>query len=447
MDILTLSAFIVTLIIFLVLDISIVFALLAGLAMFCLYALSRGFSLRQLGGMIFSGVRTAGNILVVFVLIGMLTALWRACGTIPAIICYAMKIITPGIVLPMSFLLCAGVSVLTGTSFGTAATMGVICMAMANAMGLPPLLSGGAILAGIFWGDRCSPVSTSALLVATTTKTDIYANIRAMLRTSGLPTILSCLIYYFAGRISGGAAGQLPDVETIFRAEFVLRPVLILPAALILILALLRVKVKIAMFVSIAASALLCLLIQQLSPGEVLRTAVLGYQSGSPEIARLLSGGGITSMLRVMAIVGISSTFSGIFRETGMLQTPHQMLERLSRRFGSYVGILTTALITAMISCNQALATMLTAQLCEDIEPDKEALALSLEDTVIVIAPLIPWSIAGAVPLSTIGAPSGAVLAACYLYLLPIFGLVRSLRRKACQGGRSVSPATPAAKR
>ena len=434
MDILTLSAFIATLVVFLVLDISIVLALLAGLAMFCLYTISRGFSLRQLGGMILSGVRTAGNILIVFVLIGMLTALWRAGGTIPSIICYAMKIITPGTVLPMSFLLCAAVSVLTGTSFGTAATMGVICMAMANAMEISPVLSGGAILAGSFWGDRCSPVSTSALLVAATTKTDIYANIRAMLRTCILPTILSCLIYYFAGRAHTGDAVQLPNVEALFCTEFALRPVLILPAALILLLAGCHVKVKISMLASIFSSVLLCLLVQQLSPVEVLRTAILGYQAKSPEIARLLSGGGITSMLRVMAIVGISSTYAGIFRETGMLRTPHRMLEQLSHRCGSYVGILTTALIAGMISCNQALATMLTAQLCEDIEPDRKALALSLEDTVIVIAPLIPWSIACAVPLNTIGAPTGAIAAACYLYLLPIFGLLRSLLNRKRQG-------------
>lgn len=101
----------------------------------------------------------------------MMTALWRACGTIPYIICHAAKLLRPEVILLASFLLNCGISVLTGTSFGTAATIGVICMSMGVSEGANPLLLGGAILSGAFFGDRCSPFSTSALLVSELTKT------------------------------------------------------------------------------------------------------------------------------------------------------------------------------------------------------------------------------------------------------------------------------------
>ena len=103
------------------------YALFAGLILFCAYALKKGNSPKQIVSMLCTGVLTAKNILIVFVLIGMMTALWRACGTIPYIICHAAKLLRPEVILLVSFLLCCGISVLTGTSFGTSATIGVIC--------------------------------------------------------------------------------------------------------------------------------------------------------------------------------------------------------------------------------------------------------------------------------------------------------------------------------
>lgn len=138
----------------------------AGICHFALYAIRKGFSLPEVLGMSAQGVRAAKNILTTFVLIGILTSLWRAGGTIPAIVCYSVRVMEPRLFLVCSFLLNCLVSFLTGTAFGSAATMGAVCMTMAAALGADPLMTGGAILSGVYFGDRCSPVSTSALLVA-----------------------------------------------------------------------------------------------------------------------------------------------------------------------------------------------------------------------------------------------------------------------------------------
>ena len=159
--------------------IPIIIALLAGYAVFFIYALRRGFRPMAILGMSLSGISEARNILIAFALIGMLTATWRCAGTIPSIVCYAFGIVRPSWFLIAAFLINSLISFLTGTSFGSVATMGVICMTMGNALGISPALTGGAILSGIFFGDRCSPVSTSALLVADITKTGIFGNILA----------------------------------------------------------------------------------------------------------------------------------------------------------------------------------------------------------------------------------------------------------------------------
>ena len=195
MNLLTLSLFCIVLLVCIVLDISIVYALIAGFLIFIAYGLYKKIPLKELLKEALTGVKTVKNILITFVLIGSLTALWRAGGTIPFIVSYASKLITPKIFLLMTFLLNCMVSFLIGTSFGTAATMGVICATMGATMGINPLMIGGAVLSGTFWGDRCSPISTSALLVSELTKTNIYDNIKTMFKTSMIPTILSCIVY------------------------------------------------------------------------------------------------------------------------------------------------------------------------------------------------------------------------------------------------------------
>ena len=193
--------FCLALLVCIVLGTNILYALLAGLVIFALYGKKQGFSWKELGKMICSGVKTSASVLLVFPLIGILTAFWRACGTLPFIICCAVDLIRPEILLLMTFLLNCGVSMLTGTAFGTAATMGTICVSVGISMGMDPVLLGGAMLSGVYFGDRCSPVSTSALLVSELTETNIYDNIKRMLKTALVPFLLSCGVYAALGMV------------------------------------------------------------------------------------------------------------------------------------------------------------------------------------------------------------------------------------------------------
>jgi len=195
----TLGLFIVGLLICVSSGLSIFYALFFGLALFFSYGLIRKHSFRQMLGMTFEGIKTIKNITLVFILIGGLTAVWRAAGTIPYIIFYSSKIILPQTFILATFVLCALISMLMGTSFGTAATMGVICMMMGKAMGISPVWIGGAVLAGGFFGDRNSPMSTSALLVSELTETNIFNNVRLMIKSAVVPLVLTCAVYLAAG--------------------------------------------------------------------------------------------------------------------------------------------------------------------------------------------------------------------------------------------------------
>lgn len=398
---------------------SILWALAAGYVIFCGYGWIRGYRIRQLLRMSFDGVKTVRNILMLFALIGFITALWRAAGTIPVIVCWASGLIRPSAFLLITFLLNCLVSVLTGTSFGTGATMGVICMAMANAMGVSPFYTGGAILSGIYFGDRCSPVSSSANLVCVLTGTDIFDNLGGMIRTSLIPLALSCAVYYAIGQALP-ASGQAMEVETLFVGSFRLHAAAVLPAAAILLLSACKVNVKKTMAVSIGLAVVLCIFLQSFSLAQVVKMAIFGYQAPTPELAEMMNGGGLVSMIRVAIIVSLSSSYAGIFEGTGLLNSIRSRIAALSRRITVFGGVLVVSVITSMIACNQTLAIMLTHQLCRDTEPDARQFALDLENTAVVISPLIPWSIAGAVPLAAVGAPVSSMMVACYLYFLPL---------------------------
>ena len=429
LEISVLSLFAVSLVLCIGYDISILVALVFGFFLFFGYGLCRKHSVKAMAAMAFSGIKTVKNILITFVLIGIITAVWRVCGTIPFIVYHATSFCDPRVMVLVTFLLCCVISVLTGTAFGTAATMGVICVTMAGSMGIPILYSGGAVLAGSFFGDRCSPMSTSALLVSTLTKTDLYRNIGNMVKTSVVPFLISCVVYTVLG-MGAETAYDVTDIQNLFADNFRLHPAALIPAAVIILFSCFKVNVKITMSISIVCSIAVAFFVQDASLPELLNIAVWGYKPADPQVAALLSGGGIQSMVKVFCIVCLSSCYSGMFNGTGLLEGFRSGLNKLSAKILPFGSILVTSIITVMISCNQALAIMLTHQLCVDTEPDPETMASHLENTVVVIAPLIPWSIAGAVPLATVGAPTACILTACYLYLLPVWNYMAAIARR-----------------
>jgi len=196
------------------------------------------------------------------------------------------------------------------------------------------------------------------------------------------------------------------------------------PALIILLLALLHVDVKYAMGASIAAAAVVALVWQKAAPLELLRSLWTGYHAGQgTRLASLLNGGGIASMVKVGIIVLISSSYSGIFSHTRLLAGVKTALLRSARILTPFGTVVLTSVLSCAVSCNQSLAAILTCQMCDTLYPSREDLALALENTVIVLAPLIPWGIAGAVPVATIGAPMVCMLYAFYLYLLPVWNL------------------------
>ena len=417
-SIIAILLFSLSLIVCLFLNFSVVYALIIG---YIIFGLIKGHNLIVLIKKSFEGVLTVKNILLVFILIGMITALWRASGTIAYIVYMGSKLISPSILILLTFLLCSILSVLIGTSLGTAATMGVICASIGKAMGVNPYYIGGAVLSGIYFGDRCSPMSTSALLISELTKTNLYTNIKLMIKTSIIPFIVTCLFYLFLG-FKSKVSNISVDVTEIFKQNYNLNIIVIIPAILIIILSILKINVKKTMLVSIVISFIIAMFIQRDSIVALINYSIFGYHHSNERLNLMMKGGGILSMVNVSLIVGISSSYSGIFKETKMLVSLKKHLKDFSKKTSSYFVIFLSSIISGAIACNQSLGTILTNELCGELV-EKQKMAIILENTVILLVGLIPWNIAMDVPLKTLDVGIMSGLFAFYLYFLPLWNL------------------------
>ena len=420
-SIIAILLFSLSLITCLLLKFSVVYALVIGYIIFIIYGLIKRHNLIILIKKSFEGVLTVKNILLVFILIGMITALWRASGTIAFIVYMGSKLISPSILILLTFLLCSILSVLIGTSLGTAATMGVICVSIGKTMGVNPYYVGGAVLSGIYFGDRCSPMSTSALLIAELTKTNLYTNIKLMIKTSIIPFIVTCLFYLLLG-FKSTISNISANVTEIFKQNYNLNIIVIIPAILIVILSILKINVKKTMLVSIVISFIIAIFIQRDSIVALINYCIFGYHHPNERLNLMMKGGGILSMVNVSLIVGISSSYSGIFKETKMLVSLKKYLKDFSKKTSSYFVIFLSSIISGAIACNQSLGTILTNELCGELV-EKQKMAIILENTIILLAGLIPWNIAMDVPLKTLDVGFMSGFFAFYLYFLPLWNL------------------------
>lgn len=401
------------------------YPLLLGLIIFTLVAWRRGFSRDDIIRMSINGAKKAIIVLSILLLIGGITGIWMASGTVPAIIFYGLKYMNPHFFILSAFLICCFVSFLLGTSFGSISTIGVALILIAKNGGVDLNLAAGAIIAGSYFGDRCSPMSSSASLIASLTETNLYKNIKNMFITSAVPFMLSVIIYLILSlkmplQITNSSIGT--DILEVFNLNWIA----LLPAISIVALSIFRVDVKINILVSIILASIIAITVQHYNIIEILKFILLGFDLDSQSTLRsILKGGGIISMWQAALVVLISCTLSGIFDGTNMLKRAEDLLMKTKSRFMLFIYTSITSFFTAAFGCSQTLSIVLTTQLMkssyEELKIDKYELASDIENTSVLLSALVPWCVAALVPTTTLGvSSSGYIPFAFYIYLIPL---------------------------
>lgn len=398
-------------------------ALLIGLVIFTFLGMRRGYSIDRLAKWGLESMKESTVVIKVMLIIGLITASWRISGTIPVFVYYGIRIITPPLFLLITYLLACLLSYALGTSFGVTGTLGVIFIALARSGGVDPLITAGVIISGVYFGDRCSPVSSSAHLVAAVTHTDVMTNIKYMLKTCVIPFAITLSVYaFFSVRNPIGKVD--PEIISAFEETFTLSPVAFLPAVLILILPLMKLAVTTSILISAAAGILIAFFVQGMPAGEILRSCIFGYESADAGLGAILNGGGVTSMLEVIVILIISCTYTGIFNGTGMLGPVHEAVGKSCRKLGRFPTCLIIGVAGTILFCNQTITTLLSGDILA--EPYKKTggtmqeLAIDMENSNIVAAGFVPWCLGCKVLLTFLGVSAAAVPYAIYTFLVPL---------------------------
>ncbi len=423
------AVFVASLIAGMVFGFNMVIALAVGLICFIVVGLRRGFELRDLMGMALRGSRKSLGILRIFVLLGMITGLWRAAGIIAFFVNAGLQIITPKMFILVAYLIACVIGFALGTSFGVISTVGVVFMAIARSCGVDPLIVAGALLAAAYFGERATPTSSSTHLVTMVTGTKLIDNIKQLHKTGFLPFLISVVICTVVS-VNNPLVQADPGLLSEMTGTFNLTPWLAVPAVLLIILPLVfKIDVMYAMIISIFVTFGLAFGVQHVGIVEALKISMLGYHPpGGSAMAVVFAGGGILSMATVSGIVILSTSFSGLFEGTRMLDGIQEQISKLSDKIGLFPVMILVSFATSGVLCSQTIGIIMNEQLMgpvyERSGASKKELMTDIGSSTTTIAAMLPWVPACSVPLEAMGVGAGAVLHAYFLYLLPLIYLL-----------------------
>lgn len=348
------------------------------------------------------GIKETVSSMIVAILIllavGVLVGTWMASGTVPVMIYYGMKVLTPGLFLPVVCILCTLMSTMAGTSWGTLATVGVACMGVAQGLGVPLPAAAGAVCTGAFFGDKVSPLSDSPVITATVCEVPLMDGIRHALISTGPAYLISLVFYFVYGlRYSGGSVGGevYEDILSTVSAEFWLSPVLLLPVLVVVVLILMK-KPTIPTFIAgIAAGAVMAMLCQGVSLHDILTVMYSGFSAdtGSDVVNSMLNRGGFTSMLSTIGLLIAAGIFGAPLRTAGVVDVLLAFVERIAKTSRSMsLGVLILHAVFFTITGAYYVSYPVVGGMVKDLYPeyhlDRKNLMRTMLDTGTGLAPI-----------------------------------------------------------
>jgi Na+:H+ antiporter, NhaC family len=400
-------------------------------------ALAIGVPWREVEKGLVEGMTLGLKALVILLIVGTAIAAWAASGTIAVMIDYGLAVLGPTWFLPAAVLICSVVSLAIGSSWATAATVGVALMGIGGALGVPPAMSAGAILSGSYFGDKMSPLSDTTNLAPGIAGAELFDHIHAMLYTTIPAYVLSLIGFAGMGFVVSrdATAFDAASVETLrnaLQAGQDLSVWLLLPPVLVVGLALRRVPALPVLVIASATGVVLAMVFQGASLTGMLLALYDGYvsETGDPAVDKLLSRGGMASMSYTIALVLAATAFGGVLERVGFIRVLLEaLLKRVKRTRGLLVSTVFAAVGTNFLIAEQYLAIVLPGRMFKETYRDfglqPRMLSRTLEDAGTVTSPLCPWNSCGAYMAAALGVSTFAYLPfALFNLLMPLISLV-----------------------
>ena len=411
-------------------------------ALVCIVAALNGWKWNVMEKGMIAGINRSMQANLILLTVGMLVSTWKAGGIIPSMIYYGLNIINPSIFLVTACLLCSIVSLVIGSSYTTAGTIGVAMIGISIGLGIDPAMTAGAVVSGSYFGDKMSPMSDTTNLAPGVAGSNIFDHIRHMVYTVTPSYIIALVVFFILGRgaaPNGEIQMEMKDVlQEAIRNEFVVSPLLILPVILLLVAVILKVPAIPAMFFSVIMGLFCMGVVQHISFGDFFSIMHYGYESISADIplsddysvADVVGGGGFDGMLWTVSIVLCSMSFAGVLEVTGMLGQLVAAILKVAKTTGLLVlTTICTCIFMNLLTADQYLAIILPGrmyrQAFEDRKLKAKNLSRCLEDSATLTSPLIPWNVCGATMTGFLGQPTQAYAKYAVLnYINPIVSII-----------------------
>ncbi len=376
-------------------------------------AVRLGHSWSELEQSIFKTILLSLQAILILMIIGTLMGTWLAGGIVPAMIYYGLEMISPTYYLLAACIICCIVSMAAGNAWSAAGTVGIALMGIGQGLGVPLPMVAGAIVSGVYFGDKMSPLSETTNLAPAVVGIGLFEHIRNMTFTTGPALIIALILYGVLGIKYFGEGSRVNDVELIqgvLSDQFLISPFLLIPPLLIIVILVLKIPAIPGLTIGSIVGALCALFVQGSSLADVVAAMHTGFsaETGNVITDELLNQGGVENMMSMIALVLIAMSFGGVLEKAQILETIVQALVKGVKRTGSLIATTVFTCFSAnAVGCEQYMSIILPGRMYlaeyqrRGLHP--KVLARTLEDAGTMSSPLIPWTTCGVFMLGVLG--------------------------------------------
>ncbi|WP_221029386.1 Na+/H+ antiporter NhaC [Actomonas aquatica] len=394
------------------------------------------------------GIKLSLGAVLILLVVGMLIGVWIASGVVPLMIVWGLKLLSPGAFLFVTCLICAIVSVVTGSSWTTAGTVGVALIGVGQGLGVPMPMVAGAIISGAYFGDKMSPLSDTTNLAPGVAGAELFEHVKHMLFTTGPSLVIALGLYWLLGlRFGEGTieAGSIDEMIRGMSAGYTLSGWLVVPPLVVLVLVIARVPALPSLVAGVVVGGVMASVLQGSTLSDLLITSYDGFvsETGVAAVDDLLTRGGMSSMYGTVGIILCAMCYGGVMERSGMLERIAGAILGLAKSRGGLVGAtLATSMGINLVASDQYLSIVVPGRMYRGAYAKRglhpKNLSRCLEDGGTITSPLIPWNSCGAYMFATLGVFPLAYLPFAFLNLLnPLISLLYGFT------GWTMAPADP----
>jgi Na+:H+ antiporter, NhaC family len=402
------------------------FALLLAAAVAALVGYTKGVSYKEITRQIARNIESTTEPILILLLVGSLAGTWLVSGVVPAMVYYGIQILHPSFFLPACVVICSIVSVATGSSWTTSATIGIALMGIGNALGIPEGMVAGAVISGAYFGDKMSPLSDTTNLAPAMAGTDLYTHIRYMALTT-VPSILVTLVLFviLTFTLDTASVQSTTRILSVIDSKFYITPWLFVVPVVVIGLILRRTPPITALLAGALLGGIFALIFQpQLlttlagtdtltarGAFKAVMTALTGsvsIQTDDPSLNDLFSSGGMAGMLNTIWLILCAMAFGGAMEASGALgRITQSILQVAHSTTGLFASTVSTCILFNLTASDQYLAIVVPGKMfakayrSQGLAP--ENLSRTLEDSGTVTSVLVPWNTCGAYQSGVLG--------------------------------------------